>query len=284
MKSQTDVRMRPLGCELSLLSRADGSASFSFGDETFVIACVYGPTDVRISKERIDKATVEVLVKPKIGQPNCASKLKEEIIRNSIDSAVIGSLHPRTAINVVIQEVQGNGSSGGSILAASINAACLALLDGGLPMNFMFAAVSCACVIKDDSKDEENVDEDVGDLDRLLEVIVDPDEEQEAAATAILTFAFESSEKKLVASHFSGPTSLSPTSGYSTAAKGKISKGGALSDRKLQECLSICSQAADEIFQFYRDCVKQKMMIDRPSVAKSNLVTVTKRETTTTKT
>ena len=48
----------------------------------------------------------QVLVKPKIGQPNCASKLKEEIIRNSIDSAVIGSLHPRTAINVVIQEVQ----------------------------------------------------------------------------------------------------------------------------------------------------------------------------------
>ena len=53
-------RLRPLGCELSLLSRSDGSASFTFGDDTFVIACVYGPTDVRISKERIDKATVEV--------------------------------------------------------------------------------------------------------------------------------------------------------------------------------------------------------------------------------
>ena len=104
--SGTELRLRPLGCELALLSRADGSASFSFGDETFVIACVYGPTDVRISKERIDKATVDVLIKPKIGNPSCATKLKEEVIRNSIEASVIGSLHPRTAINVVIQEVQ----------------------------------------------------------------------------------------------------------------------------------------------------------------------------------
>ena len=58
--SQAELRLRPLACELSLLSRADGSASFCFGDETFVIACVYGPTDVRISKERVDRATVEV--------------------------------------------------------------------------------------------------------------------------------------------------------------------------------------------------------------------------------
>ena len=76
MKSQTDIRMRPLGCELSLLSRADGSASFSFGDETFVIACVYGPTDVRISKERIDKATVEVWICHYISLPLLCIKLK----------------------------------------------------------------------------------------------------------------------------------------------------------------------------------------------------------------
>ena len=76
MKSQTDIRMRPLGCELSLLSRADGSASFSFGDETFVIACVYGPTDVRISKERIDKATVEVWIGHYISLPQLCIKSK----------------------------------------------------------------------------------------------------------------------------------------------------------------------------------------------------------------
>jgi len=51
-----------------------------------------------------------------------------------------------------------------------------------------------------------------------------------------------------------------------------------LSDKKLQECLSLCSQAAEEIFAFYRDCIKQKMSIDSPNVAKSNLVTVTGKE------
>lgn len=253
------MRLRPLACELSLLSRADGSASFCFGDETLVVACVYGPTDVRISKEKIDRATVEVMVKPKVGNPNCASKLKEEIIRNSIDSSVIGSLHPRTAINVIIQEVQGNGSTGGSILAASINASCLALLDGGVPMRSMFAAVSCACLKKDETGQMEGEDEE----DRL-EVIVDPTEEQETGAKAVLTFAFESAEKKLVASHFSGLT-----------RGGGSLRGGVLSDKKLQECLSLCSQAAEEIFAFYRDCIKRKMAIDSPSVAKTNLVTVT---------
>jgi len=264
--ANAELRLRPLGCELSLLSRPDGSASFTFGDDTFVIACVYGPTDVRISKERIDKATVEVLVKPKIGNPSCASKLKEEVIRNSIEASIIGSLYPRTAINVIIQEVQGNGSTGGSILAASINAACLALLDGGLPMNNMFAAVSCACILKESDREGTSSSGD-GD-DDPLEVIVDPTDEQEAAANAVLTFAFESSEKKLVASHFSSG---------STGAVGRGMKGGVLSDKKLQECLNVCVQAADEIFQFYRDCVKQKMTIDSPKEAKSKLVTVTRQ-------
>merc|ERR1712212_451024 len=127
------------------------------------------------------------------GNPSCATRLKEEIIRNSIDSSVIGSLYPRTSINVIIQEVQGNGSTGGSILAASINASCLALLDGGVPMRSMFAAVSCACLKRDDSQEQAE-----GDEEERLEVIVDPTEEQELGAKSVLTFAFESREKKLL--------------------------------------------------------------------------------------
>lgn len=245
--SQETLSLRPLCCELSLLSRADGSASFSHGDGTSVMACVYGPTDVRISKEKLDRATIEVLVKPKIGMPSCASKLKEEIIRNSIEASVIGNLHPRTAINVIVQEVQGHGATGGSLLAASINACCVALMDAGIPMHRMFAAVTCACVPKDqETKEHED----------NLDLVLDPTDEQEEMATTVLTFAFESREKKIVASHFGGKSS------------------GFLTDTKLHECLSLCSEASEQIFQFYRDCVKQKMDIDSPSVAKTNLVTV----------
>ena len=132
-------------------------------------------------------------------------------------------------------------------------------------MRSMFAAVSCACVKKTNDSPGlmDGGEEDLG-------VIVDPTEEQETDAKAVLTFAFESVEKKLVASHFSGQT-------RSGGGSGSL-KGGVLSDKKLQECLSLCSQAAAEIFAFYRDCMKQKMTIDSPVVAKSNLVTTTGKE------
>ena len=64
------------------------------------------PIHIRLIYINSASSISKVMVKPKVGNPNCASKLKEEIIRNSIDSSVIGSLHPRTAINVIIQEVQ----------------------------------------------------------------------------------------------------------------------------------------------------------------------------------
>ena len=136
-------------------------------------------------------------------------------------------------------------------------------------MNNMFAAVSCACIVKD-PQETVPVDED------SMKVVVDPTDEQEASANAVLTFAFESVEKKLVASHFSGSTGGSGGGGGGGGGGGRGMRGGVLSDKKLQECLSLCAQAADEIFQFYRDCVRQKMTIDSPSEAKTKLVTVTR--------
>lgn len=270
MGQKEDCR-QSMACEMSLLSRADGSASFSLGDDAAVIACVYGPTDVRISKEKIDRATVDVLVKPKIGMQNCASKLKEEIIRNSVEASVIGTLHPRTGINVIVQEIQGKGSSG-SLLAASINATCLALLDAGLPMRSMFAAVSCACRQKEISPDTpctSNEDED-------LEMVVEPNEEEEEEADIVLTFAFESVDNKVVASHFgSGGSGKATNMGMSNNA---FKRHHRLSERKLQECLSLCSLATKGVFQFYRDCLKQKLTVDTPEAAKAGLIFVSKLE------
>ena len=155
-------------------------------------------------------------------------------------------------------------------------------------MRSMFAAVSCACVLKDDlpqqqqptqqqSTQQQQQRRDIDD-DASLEVFLDPTEAQEAAAKAVLTFAFESTGKKLVASYFSGQSRAGGGgSGGGGGGGVALEGGGVLSDKKLQECLSLCSQAADEIFQFYRDCVKQKMGIDSPVVAKSNLVTLTQQ-------
>lgn len=86
---RTGTELRPLALTQSLLSRADGSAKFSFGasfslrtflrkssfaDDRWLVgdvtalASVTGPTEVRIVKELVDRATLEINVKPLRGQ------------------------------------------------------------------------------------------------------------------------------------------------------------------------------------------------------------------------
>lgn len=47
------ARLRELKCELGLLERADGSARLVQGS-TSVLCAVYGPAEVKVSKEQCD--------------------------------------------------------------------------------------------------------------------------------------------------------------------------------------------------------------------------------------
>ncbi|XP_069918250.1 exosome complex component RRP46 isoform X1 [Oryctolagus cuniculus] len=131
--------LRHFACEQNLLSRPDGSASFLQGD-TSVLAGVYGPAEVKVSKEIFNKATLEVILRPKIGLPGVAERNRERMIRNTCEAVVLGALHPRTSITVVLQIV----SDAGSLLACCLNAACMALVDAGVPMRALFCGVTCA--------------------------------------------------------------------------------------------------------------------------------------------
>lgn len=102
--------LREYGSEQSLLSRPDGSSTFVqgiyisfvtdlflyclssqrmssnrvdsfisvsfwicinvFSGDTSILAGVYGPAEVKVSKEIYDRATVEVLIQPKMGLPS----------------------------------------------------------------------------------------------------------------------------------------------------------------------------------------------------------------------
>jgi exosome complex component RRP46 len=62
------MSLRSLACEQGLLARCDGSARFKQG-QTCVIAAVFGPGEVKLSREIINKATVDVTLKPKTGLP-----------------------------------------------------------------------------------------------------------------------------------------------------------------------------------------------------------------------
>ncbi|KAG8548743.1 hypothetical protein GDO81_024342 [Engystomops pustulosus] len=139
MEVAEEPGLREIGCEHSLLSRPDGSATFVQGD-TSVLAGVYGPAEIKVSREMHDKATIEVMVRPKVGLPAIQDKNHEQLIRETCESVILGTLHPRTSITIVLQVI----NDGGSILSCFLNAACMAMMDAGLPMNAMFCGVTCA--------------------------------------------------------------------------------------------------------------------------------------------
>lgn len=170
----TTTIMRDMTCELGQITRCDGDVCLMQG-QTCVAAAVYGPTEVRMNKEILDKATVEVVYKSKVGLPGCAEKIFERIIRNTCETMILTTLHPRSGINIIIQEMQNSGS----YLACCINSACLALLDAGISMKFLVAAVTCV-------------------IDDKEEVILDPTSKQEKNATALLTFVFDNKDFNVV--------------------------------------------------------------------------------------
>ncbi|CAH2314243.1 exosome complex component RRP46 [Pelobates cultripes] len=101
--------LREIGCELRVLSRSDGSAAFLHGD-TSVLAGVYGPAEIKVSRELHDKATIEVILRPKVGLPAIQEKSQELLIRETCESVIIGALHPRSSITIILQIVSDAGS------------------------------------------------------------------------------------------------------------------------------------------------------------------------------
>ncbi|NWI89101.1 EXOS5 protein, partial [Pitta sordida] len=132
-------RLRPFSCEQGLLSRPDGSAAFLQGD-TSVLAGVYGPAEAKLSKEKPDRAVLEVLLRPKVGLPGVLERSREQLLRRTCQAVLLQALHPRTAISLVLQVL----SDAGSLLSCCLNAACVGLMDAGLPLSSLFCGVTCA--------------------------------------------------------------------------------------------------------------------------------------------
>ncbi|XP_062408477.1 exosome complex component RRP46 [Sardina pilchardus] len=200
---------REFGCEQNLLSRPDGSASFIQGN-TNVLAAVYGPAEVKVSKEIYDRATLEVLIQPKVGLPGVRERAREQCVRETCEAALLSSLHPRSSLTLILQEIHDDGS----LLACCLNAACMALMDAGLPMSCLFCGITC--VINMDGQ-----------------IIIDPTLQQEKETRALMTFAIDSIDKRVMMS----------------------STKGSISVQELQEAIALSQRASERIFQFYRSSV-----------------------------
>lgn len=133
-----EVKLRDMQCELNLLSRPDGSVIYSQGmlclywnltyksrlninklvscfwtiiisGNTVVLTAIYGPVDNKLQNSDTFSANVEVSFSTKSGLPTVRERLRETILKQICDSAIIIALHPRTTISVNIQELQDFG-------------------------------------------------------------------------------------------------------------------------------------------------------------------------------
>ncbi|XP_077563881.1 exosome complex component Rrp46 [Haemaphysalis longicornis] len=180
MDTSNTGRLRKLAAKFSNLSRPDGSAVLAQG-ETVVQAGVYGPAEVRQAREHHEKATTEVFFRSKTGQQSCADRMSENVVRSTLETAMLTALHPRACISVTCQELHNDGS----LLACCINAACLAAIDAAVNMKCHVAAVTGA-LTKDGN------------------ILLDPDRQQEQDARAVCTLCFQSQDHRLVSSYTRG--------------------------------------------------------------------------------
>ena len=120
--------LRELSAEVSLLNRADGSASWS-QDRTSILAAVYGPREVPARKEIQGKCVIEVVVRPRSGVPGDRERELEASLSGVLEQLVMTALHPRSLLSVIVQLLEEDGS----VMAACLNAVMLALLDAGVP-------------------------------------------------------------------------------------------------------------------------------------------------------
>ncbi|KAK5648257.1 hypothetical protein RI129_003149 [Pyrocoelia pectoralis] len=184
VENNTNLLMRDVNCKLGIFTRPDGSVFISQG-ETAVVVGIYGPIEVKLHKMLINKASVETHYCPKSGTPGISDKLCESILHNVCEAALVSTLYPRSSILIIIQEMQNRGG----ILSCAVNGCCLALLNAGTDMKFLFASSSCGL------DDEGNFH-------------LDPDNLFLEKATASFIFVFDSVGKGLIASHTSGSFNL----------------------------------------------------------------------------
>ncbi|KAG4085741.1 ribosomal protein S5 domain 2-type protein [Neocallimastix lanati (nom. inval.)] len=177
---RTNSQIRPISSVLSSLNRADGSASFSFGNSS-VLCSVYGPQEVKIKDELLDRATIDVNIKPQIGNGSTTEKNMERIVREAYSDVIIASLHPRTSISITVQITQDDGS----MISTIINAVTLALIDAGIPLHSTLLSVTSAVM--------ENG-----------EILIDPTNEEMKEATSVHVFAFSNTSNDIVSSESTG--------------------------------------------------------------------------------
>ncbi|KAK5745710.1 exosome non-catalytic core subunit rrp46 [Elasticomyces elasticus] len=131
------------------LKRADGSATFSSKLFT-VLAGVNGPVDVQRRDELPEEAAIEVNVRPASGVGGPRERWLESVVAAVLRSVLLVTLQITKTLSLPLR----GAVSDITVLPPLINAALLALADGGLPLQSIITAVLFAVLSTDDAKEE----------------------------------------------------------------------------------------------------------------------------------
>ncbi|XP_021188073.3 exosome complex component RRP41 [Helicoverpa armigera] len=166
-------------CKLGASSTPDGSVYLEQGC-TKVLVAVYGPHQA--SKTKMLPNAVALNCKISIARfatamrksdPADERKVLENMsmnLKQALLATLKSELYPRSQIDVYVEVLQDDGNA----FCASVNAACLALIDAGIPMREYVTACSASIAITDDQKQH---------------LLVDVNKGEEAAGCAVLTVA-----------------------------------------------------------------------------------------------
>lgn len=157
-------KIRNIKIEVGVLSRADGSCYFEFGNNK-VIAAVYGPREVHprhqqnaaraIVRYRYNMASFSVEERKRPG-PDRRSIEVSKVSREAIEGVIFTEYYPKSAIDIFVEVLQADAGT----RTAAINAASVALADAGIPMKGLVSACAVGKVddtlVLDLNKDEDN--------------------------------------------------------------------------------------------------------------------------------
>ncbi|QSL66652.1 hypothetical protein MERGE_001035 [Pneumocystis wakefieldiae] len=117
-----------------------------------VVCSVVGPSDIKIREDALGEAVLDVMIRLDTGSPGAKERLMEQTIWKTVSPMIIRTIYPHTLIQIVIQVVSSERSENTApLLAAMLNATCIALIDSGISMLSTFSAVSLAVLKNKDA-------------------------------------------------------------------------------------------------------------------------------------
>jgi exosome complex component RRP41 len=140
------LELRPIKMDIDAVSRADGSAQASFGN-TRAIAAVYGPrrlfprfmqeSDTGILRCRYNMAPFSVDERKRPGKSRRGVEISK-VMRHAFEPSVFLEDFPKVTIDIFVEVIQADGST----RVTGINAASIAMVVAGIPMQDLITACS----------------------------------------------------------------------------------------------------------------------------------------------